>query len=202
MYAELIERRHAADLNGGMALVDGIRHATQEARTLIRDLLEYSRAGRGDLRLEEVATAEAVDRALEALAGPIEAKGAHLSVGALPVVRADRASVVRVFQNLIGNAVKFTDERAPEVGIGAERDADADAWRFWVRDNGIGMDPQDTERIFQPFRRLHGEEAYAGSGIGLAICERIVRQHGGRIWAESRPGEGSVFSFTLPAREA
>jgi signal transduction histidine kinase len=197
MYAELIERRHASDLNGGMALVDGIRHATQEARTLIRDLLEYSRAGRGELALEEIPAGEAVERALEALAGPIQAKGAHISVGALPVVRADRASVTRVFQNLIGNAVKFTDDRAPEVGVGADRDGDS--WRFWVQDNGIGMAAEDTERIFQPFRRLHGEESYPGTGIGLAICERIVRQHGGRIWAISRPGEGSVFSFTLPA---
>jgi signal transduction histidine kinase len=199
MYAELIERRHARDLDGGMALVDGIRHATQEARTLIRDLLEYSRAGRGELALEAVRASDAVDRALEALAGPIEAKGARVSVGRLPVVRADRVSVTRVFQNLIGNAVKFTDERVPEVGIGAEREGEA--WRFWVRDNGIGMAPDDTDRIFQPFRRLHGEEAYPGTGIGLAICERIVRQHGGRIWANSRPGEGSVFSFTLPAAE-
>ena len=90
--------------------------------------------------------------------------------------------------------------RAARVEIGAERDGAM--WRLWVRDNGIGMDPADAERIFQPFRRLHGEEAYPGTGIGLAICERIVTQHGGRIWVTSRPGEGSVFSFTVPAAEA
>ena len=202
MYAELIERRHAADLNGGMALVDGIRGATQEARTLIRDLLEYSRAGRGELALEELDADVLVGRALEALAGPIEAAGAHVTTTRdLPVVRVDRPGVSRVLQNLIGNAVKFTPgDRPPEVEIGAERDGSM--WRLWVRDNGIGMDPADAERIFQPFRRLHGEEAYPGTGIGLAICDRIVAQHGGRIWVTSRPGEGSVFSFTVPAAEA
>jgi signal transduction histidine kinase len=198
MYAELIERRHAADLNGGMALVDGIRSATQEARTLIRDLLEYSRAGRGRLTIEDVSADDMVARALEALAGPIEAAGAHVSAEPLPVVAADRAGICRVFQNLIGNAVKFSAPgRPPEVEVAAERDGAM--WRFEVRDNGIGMDPKDAERVFQPFKRLHGEEAYPGTGIGLAICERIVTQHGGRIWVTSRPGEGSVFAFTLPA---
>jgi signal transduction histidine kinase len=198
MYAELIERRHAADLNGGMALVDGIRNATQEARILIRDLLEYSRAGRGRLALEEIPAGDMVRTALDALAGPIEAAGAHVTVEPLPVVYADRAGVCRVFQNLIGNAVKFAaPDRRPEVHVDAEREAAA--WRFRIRDNGIGMDPGDAERIFEPFKRLHGEEAYPGTGIGLAICERIVSQHGGRVWVTSRPGEGSEFSFTLPA---
>jgi signal transduction histidine kinase len=200
MYAELIERRHAADLNGGMALVDGIRNATQEARTLIRDLLEYSRAGRGELALEDVPAGDMVTRALEALAGPIEAAGARVTVADLPIVRVDRAGVCRVFQNLIGNAVKFTvPGRPPEVAIGAARDGAM--WRLWIRDNGIGMQPADAERIFEPFKRLHGEEAYPGTGIGLAICERIVSQHGGRIWATSTPGAGSTFLLTLPAAE-
>jgi signal transduction histidine kinase len=200
MYAELIERRHATDLNGGMALVDGIRNATQEARALIRDLLEYSRAGRGELSLEDVPAADMVTRALEALAGPIEAAGARVTVADMPVVRVDRAGVSRVFQNLIGNAVKFTvPGRPPEVAIGAARDGAT--WRLWIRDNGIGMQPADAERIFEPFKRLHGEEEYPGTGIGLAICERIVSQHGGRIWATSTPGAGSTFLFTLPAAE-
>src|SRR3954447_2549217 len=136
MYAELIERRHANDLNGGMALVDGIRNATQEARTLIRDLLEYSRAGRGELALEDVPADDMVTRALEALAGPIAHAHARVSVDSLPVVTVDRASLTRVFQNLVGNAVKFTGDRPPEVAIGAEREGRM--WRFWVRDNGIG----------------------------------------------------------------
>jgi signal transduction histidine kinase len=199
MYTELIERRHASDLNGGMALVEGIRHATQEARVLIRDLLEYSRAGRGTPALERVPMADVVQRSLEALAGPIEEAGARVTVQPLPTVMADRANVARVFQNLIGNAIKFTGGAPPEVTIGADREGEE--WRFWVADDGIGMEPRDAERIFEPFRRLHGEEAYPGTGIGLAICERIVRQHRGRIWVVSRPGAGSVFSFTLPAAD-
>jgi signal transduction histidine kinase len=191
MYAELLDRRHAAERNGGTVLIDGIRDATHQARALIRDLLEYSRAGRGELELERVPAREVVDTVLESLAGAIEQAGARVQVDALPVVLADRSNLCRVFQNLVGNAVKFTD--------GAERVADA--WRFSVRDNGIGMQPRDAQRIFEPFQRLHGEDAYPGTGIGLAVCERIVGQHGGRLSVISSPGEGSTFSFTLPAAE-
>jgi signal transduction histidine kinase len=197
MYAELLERRHGPEPAGSHDLIDGIREATQQARTLIRDLLEYSRAGRGDLNVEPLAADVAVNQALEALAGTIESAGAHVRIGSLPVVLADRSNLCRVFQNLVGNAVKFTRGDDPEVSIDAE--PDAGMWRFSVRDNGIGMDPESTGRIFEPFRRLHGEEEYPGTGIGLAVCERIVEQHGGRIWVSSRRGEGSVFSFTMPA---
>ena len=138
-----------------------------------------------------------VAQALEALAGAIEAAHAEVTVGELPAVLADRANLCRVFQNLIGNAVKFTGDRTPQVSIAAERDGEH--WRFSVRDNGIGMNPEHARRIFEPFQRLHGEEDYPGTGIGLAVCERIIDQHGGRIWVSAIPGEGSVFHFTLPA---
>jgi signal transduction histidine kinase len=197
MYAELLERRRGDSPAGDLDLVDGIRGATQQARALIRDLLEYSRAGRGHLHTEEVAVGLVVDQALENLAGAIEESGAQVVVGDLPVVLADRASLCRVFQNLVGNAVKFTGEDTPHVRIEAERDNGE--WRFSVRDNGIGMNPDHAERIFEPFQRLHGEDDYPGTGIGLAVCERIVGQLGGRIWVASTPGEGSVFHFTLPA---
>ncbi|HWC25069.1 MAG TPA: ATP-binding protein [Solirubrobacteraceae bacterium] len=197
MYAELLERRRGEQADGDLELVDGIRGATQQARQLIRDLLEYSRAGRGHLHVEDVPAAAAVDHALHALAAAIESSGAQITVGDLPVVHADRANLCRVFQNLIGNAVKFTGEQTPRVSIEAERDG-AD-WRFSVRDNGIGMKPEHAERIFEPFQRLHGEEDYPGTGIGLAVCERIIDQLGGRIWVTSSRGKGSVFSFTLPA---
>jgi signal transduction histidine kinase len=199
MYAELLERRHGPEPAGSHDLIDGIRGATQQARTLIRDLLEYSRAGRGDLNVEALTASVVVDQALEALAGTIESSGAHVRIGSLPVVLADRSNLCRVFQNLVGNAVKFTRGDDPEVSIEAE--PEGEMWRFSVRDNGIGMDPESTGRIFEPFRRLHGEEDYAGTGIGLAVCERIVEQHGGRIWVTSRRGEGSVFSFTMPAAD-
>ena len=200
MYAELLERRRSERAAGDMDLVDGIRGATQQARGLIRDLLEYSRAGRGHLQVEDVAVGLVVEQALEQLAGAIEESGAQISVGELPVVRADRANLCRVFQNLIGNAVKFAGEETARVSIQAERDGDD--WRISVRDNGIGMDPDHAQRIFEPFQRLHGEEDYPGTGIGLAVCERIVGQLGGRIWVDSRPGEGSVFHVTLPAAAA
>jgi signal transduction histidine kinase len=197
MYAELLERRHGADLDGGAAFLEVIRQATVQAREMIRDLLEFSRAGRGDPELEPVPVAEVVSRALDATRGAIEQAGAEVVVHPLPTVLAERSSLCRVFQNLIGNAVKFSDRAQPEVVVDAER---AGAyWRFNVRDNGIGMAPEHSQRIFEPFKRLHGEERYPGTGIGLAVCQRIVAQHGGTIWVDSRPGEGSVFSFTLPA---
>ncbi|MGH2839338.1 MAG: sensor histidine kinase [Solirubrobacteraceae bacterium] len=197
MYAELLERRHGAeDPKDGPALVDGIRHATGQARALIRDLLEYSRAGRGRLSVERVPATRVVEQALENLAGAIEESGARVHAGSLPVVLADRANLCRVFQNLVGNAIKFAGEHTPEVTIGAERDNGQ--WRFSVSDNGIGMKPDQSERIFEPFQRLHGEEDYPGTGIGLAVCERIIDQHGGKIWVSTRPGEGSTFYFTLP----
>ena len=188
MYAELLERRRGEQADGDLDLVDGIRGATQQARALIRDLLEYSRAGRGHLSVEDVPAGPVVDQALEALAGAIEESGAQVTVGELPVVRADRANLCRVFQNLVGNAVKFTGEDTPRVSIEAERD-NGD-WRFSVRDNGIGMNPDHARRIFEPFQRLHGEEDYPGTGIGLAVCERIIGQLGGRIWVAQQPGRG------------
>ncbi|HEX8160110.1 MAG TPA: ATP-binding protein, partial [Solirubrobacteraceae bacterium] len=201
MYAELLERRRGKDAYADAPdLVEGIRDATQQARALIRDLLEYSRAGKGRLTLEKISAAKIVDQALEALAGAIEQSGAQVTVGEMPTVLADRGNLCRVFQNLVGNAVKFTGDRTPQVRIEAERD-DA-LWRFSIRDNGIGMNPIHAKRIFEPFQRLHGEEDYPGTGIGLAVCERIIDQHGGRIWVSSTPGEGSVFHFTLPAADA
>lgn len=197
MYAELLERRRREQADGDLDLLDGIRGATQQARALIRDLLEYSRAGRGHLHVEDVSAALVVEQALEQLAGAIEESGARVTVAELPVVRADRTNLCRVFQNLIGNALKFTGDTTAHVSIEAERDNGY--WRFSVRDNGIGMNPDHALRIFEPFQRLHGEEDYPGTGIGLAVCERIIDQLGGRIWVSSRPGHGSVFSFTLPA---
>src|SRR4051794_10443429 len=200
MYAELFERRHGVQAGDGGKLIAGIRGATQQARELIRELLEFSRAGRGLPELEEVRVHDVVTQALQALAGPIESARADVTVGDMPVVMADRPNLARVFQNLVGNAVKFTSGRHPQVTIEAERDGRF--WRFSVTDNGIGMDEEHAERIFQPFQRLHGEDEFSGTGLGLAVCERIVAQHGGRIWVRSRLGEGSTFHFTLPAATA
>jgi len=195
MYAQLLEQRHAEELNGGRQLVDGITAATVKARTLIRDLLEYSRAGRGELLNQPVETAEVVQESLEMLAGPIQQAGAQVIVDDLPVILGDPRKLRQVFLNLVSNAVKFCDD-GPVVRISAEVDGATAV--FAIADNGIGMDPAKADRIFQPFQRLHGEDSYPGTGIGLAVCERIIEQHGGRIWVESAPGEGSTFRFTLP----
>jgi signal transduction histidine kinase len=195
MYAQLLEQRHAEDLNGGQQLVEGINAATVKARTLIRDLLEYSRAGRGELLHDPVDMKDLAGEALEMLAGPIEQSAGDVTVEDLPVILGDARKLRQVFLNLIGNALKFS-EGPPRVRVSAE--VQGTTAIFAVTDNGIGMDPGQAERIFQPFHRLHGEEEYPGTGIGLAVCERIIEQHGGRIWAQSAPGEGSTFRFTLP----
>jgi signal transduction histidine kinase len=196
MYVQLLEARHGKDLGSAAQLVDGISAATGHARELIRGLLEYSRAGRGELRIEALKMERVVGEVLDVLAGPIEEAGATIEVGEMPVVRADHRNLCQVFQNLISNAVKFSDGH-PLVKISANR-VDS-SWWFAVSDNGIGMEQSKAEEIFEPFHRLHGEGAYPGTGIGLAVCERIVEHHGGRIWAESEPGKGSTFRFTLPA---
>jgi signal transduction histidine kinase len=195
MYAQLLEQRHAEQLNGGQQLVEGINAATVKARTLIRDLLEYSRAGRGELLNEPVEMRDVASEALEMLAGPIQQANADVTVEELPVILGDARKLRQVFLNLIGNAIKFTQD-APTVRVSAEVQGTTAV--FAVTDNGIGMDPAQAERIFQPFHRLHGEEEYPGTGIGLAVCERIIEQHGGRIWAQSAKGHGSTFRFTLP----
>jgi light-regulated signal transduction histidine kinase (bacteriophytochrome) len=199
MYVQLLEARHGKDLGSATQLVDGISSATGHARELIRGLLEYSRAGRGELRKEQLKIDRVLSEVLDVLAGPIEEARATVEVGDMPMVRADHRNLCQVFQNLISNAVKFSDG-APLVKVSAKR-VDS-SWWFAVSDNGIGMEPSKAEEIFEPFHRLHGEGAYPGTGIGLAVCERIVEQHGGRIWAESAPGKGSTFRFTLPAEAA
>ena len=195
MYAQLLEQRHSRELNGGQQLVEGINAATVKARTLIRDLLEYSRAGRGELLNEPVEMKDVVGEALEMLAGPIEQSGADVTVEQLPVIVGDPRKLRQVFLNLISNALKFAED-IPVVRVSAE--VQGATAIFAVADNGIGMDPGQAERIFQPFHRLHAEEDYPGTGIGLAVCERIIEQHGGRIWAQSAPGQGSTFRFTMP----
>jgi light-regulated signal transduction histidine kinase (bacteriophytochrome) len=140
-------------------------------------------------------------RTLHSLVRAIEEAGAEVTHDPLPTVMADEAQLTQVFQNLIANAVKFRREDVqPRVHISAEREGDE--WLFSVADNGIGIDLEQAERLFQIFQRLHTREEYEGTGIGLALCKRIVKRHGGRIWVDSEPGEGSTFYFTLPACHA
>jgi PAS domain S-box-containing protein len=166
-------------------------------QTLILDLLALSRVGTPAKRFEAVRLDEALGSAVENLRFAIQEAGAIVSHDELPAVMADSSQVVQIFQNLIGNAVKFRSAEPPRVHVSAVRTGDE--WTFSVRDNGIGFEPQYVDRIFAVFQRLHTREEYPGTGIGLAICRKIVERHRGRIWAESKPGSGSTFFFTIPA---
>jgi PAS domain S-box-containing protein len=179
-----------------------IQHAVDGAlrmKTLVSDLLTYSRVETQGKPLVPTAANDACDEAIENLSVTIEESGADVTRSDLPVVTADRVQLARLFQNLIGNAIKYRGQNPPRIQIRAnELDQQ---WLFKVRDNGIGIDPRFHQRIFVIFQRLHTRDQHRGTGIGLAVCKRIVERAGGRIWVESTPGEGSEFCFTLPKPE-
>jgi PAS domain S-box-containing protein len=199
-YLDLIERRYKGRLDAeadefiGFA-VDGAKRM----KTLIRDLLAYSRLGTRPKAREPVAMARPVELALENLKLGIGERYAAISIGPMPVVSGDPVLLTQLFQNLIGNALKFAGKETPRIAITAR--CGKGGWVFSVADNGIGMKNVDLDRIFEIFHRLHSREEYPGTGIGLALCKRIVEIHDGRIWAESEAGKGSVFHFSLPADE-
>ncbi|MBI4928563.1 MAG: PAS domain-containing protein [Anaerolineae bacterium] len=197
-YAQLLQRRYQGTLDErGEKYLGYIVDGAGRMGQLILDLLTYSRVGTRGLNLHPVDTRQAVARALFNLQVAIKEAGAQVRVGELPTIHGDETQLMQLFQNLIGNAIKFRRAEAPLVEISAQRDGEL--WRFAVRDNGIGIDEQYFDRIFEVFSRLHGREDYAGTGIGLAVCKKIVVRHGGKIWVESKQGEGSMFFFTLPA---
>jgi light-regulated signal transduction histidine kinase (bacteriophytochrome) len=165
-------------------------------KTLVQDLLAYSRVEIQGKPLEPTDANDACAEAIENLAVAIAEAGAEVTCEPLPTVNADPVQLKSLFQNLIGNAIKYRGSEPPRIEI---RAADSgDEWEFRIRDNGIGISPQYFERIFVIFQRLHGREEYSGTGIGLAVCKRIVERAGGRIWVESQEGAGSEFCFTLP----
>jgi light-regulated signal transduction histidine kinase (bacteriophytochrome) len=180
--------------------LDHITAAARRMQKLIEDLLALSRAGRSATRLESVSLEDCVDEVLAALRLRIEETGAEVTRDALPTVVGDTTQLGQVFQNLIGNALKFTGEGRPEIALTAERHGNE--WILGVRDNGIGIDPRHAESVFTPFKRLHGMTEYEGTGIGLAICKKSIERHGGRIWVESEVDRGALFRFTLPVGEA
>src|SRR5215218_5526439 len=198
-YLQLLRRRYHGKLDADAdQFIDFAVDGAGRMRDLIDDLLTYSRAGRGDQPLEPVDSHAVVERVVEAIQTVEGAREAHVTIGDLPAVHGDRNQLFQLFQNLIGNAIKFVPEdRTPEVEVAAVRAGDE--WTFAVSDNGIGMEPAHAERIFRMFQRLHTRDEYPGTGIGLAIAKKVVERHGGTIWAESRPEGGSRFNFTLPA---
>ena len=165
---------------------------------LLHDLLAYTEASREpDAPAHSVDMNEVLRRSLSNLAQAIEESGAVIESGALPPVRGRETPLIQLFQNLVGNAIKYrTPERPPRIRIEAERTGSM--WEFAVRDNGVGIAPVYHRQVFGVFKRLHGREI-PGTGIGLAICQRVVERAGGRIWVESEPNAGATFRFTLPA---
>ncbi|HWR97241.1 MAG TPA: ATP-binding protein [Candidatus Methanoperedens sp.] len=171
--------------------------AATRMEALIDDLLAYSRADSGNLEMVPTSAEQALDSALANLRLSLAEAGARITRERLPTVSADGIQLSQLFQNLIGNAIKFRSKEQPcEIHIGTR--GDRGRWVLSVSDNGIGIPARQFDRIFQVFQRLHGRGRYPGTGIGLAICKRIVERHGGRIWVESTIGKGSTFSFSLP----
>jgi light-regulated signal transduction histidine kinase (bacteriophytochrome) len=195
-YAQLIARRHPPEAGEATELLDGIVDSARRMHALIQGLLGYARVGQGGTRWEPLGVAEVVAMALANLKGAIDDSQADVHLGSLPTLNGDRSQLTQLFQNLVGNALKFRGEAPPRVKITAE--PRAAEWLISVEDNGIGVPPEHAERIFQIFQRLHERSRYPGTGIGLAICDRIVKNHGGRIWAAAAPEGGTVFAFTIP----
>ena len=199
-YLQLVEQRYRGKLDAdadefiGFA-VDGAKRM----QALINDLLAYSRVGTKARPFAPTDCAAVVDTAISDLRVAIEECGAEVTRGPLPVVMADAMQFAQLLRNLLGNAIKFRSARPPQVHVEAER-AGA-GWCFAVRDNGIGIEPEYFDRIFVLFQRLHSRREYPGTGIGLALCKKIVERHGGRIWVESAQASGSVFRFTIPYRD-
>lgn len=196
---QILERRYGDTLGEDGREVIG--HAVDGARrmqTLIEDLLAYSRVGTRQKRFDAFPLGAALDEALMNLHVAIEETKAEVAHEELPDVVADRGQLRQLFQNLVGNAIKFRGPDAPRVTVDCAREPGA--WRIRVRDNGIGIAPEYAERVFQVFQRLHTRREYSGTGIGLAICKRIVERHGGRIWVEAAAGGGTAFYFTIPDR--
>jgi PAS domain S-box-containing protein len=200
-YTQLLARRYKGrlDSDADEFIAFAVDGATRMQR-LIQDLLAYSRVGAKEGNLVEISSEEALQRALINLRGAIEETGAIVTNDSLPLVLADDGQLVQLFQNLVGNAIKYQNKGAPEVHVAATAQG-RKKWLFSIRDNGLGIEPQYFERIFGMFQRLHKREEFAGTGVGLAICKKIVERHGGTISVESQPGIGSTFRFILAGSE-
>ena len=172
--------------------VDG----AERMSALLSGLLKYSRVGSRAQPFEKIDCEEILQQALRNLKIAIEENDAEITYDKLPSIKADGTQLVQLFQNLIANAVKFKGDKSPRIHVSAEKDGNY--WVFSIKDNGIGINAGDHERIFMIFQRLHTRNEYSGTGIGLAICKKIVERHGGRIWVNSQPGEGSTFFFNIP----
>ncbi|HUF90305.1 MAG TPA: PAS domain S-box protein [Gemmatimonadota bacterium] len=196
---QLLERHLADHIDGdARKQIDFAQGGVRRMQALIDDLLLYSRVGTEGRAIEDLDSGEVVEDAVQALTVAIEESAGQVTASGLPTIRADRSQLVQLFQNLVSNAIKFRAAAPPRIDVSAEREGDA--WIFSVRDNGIGIEGRYAEHVFTIFQRLHTPEKYPGTGIGLAVCRKIVERHGGHIWVESAPGGGSRFRFTIPIR--
>ena len=200
-YTQLLAERYRGKLDESADKFIGYAsEGAQRMQVLIQDLLAFSRVGRNGTVTGSVDCNVVIAEVLQALASAVQESGATVTYAELPTVWADRTQVAQLFQNLMGNAIKFRGKEPPAVAVQAEKAGQQ--WRFSVSDNGIGIAPEYAENIFVVFQRLHARSEYPGNGIGLAICKKIVEHFGGNIWVESQSGSGSTFKFTLPSHDS
>ena len=196
-YCQLLQRRYQAKLDQNANEFIGFAvEGAKRMQSLINDLLLYSRVGTKGKAFTPTSLDQVLGDALANLTVAVEEAKAEIVHGPLPTVMGDPTQLLQLFQNLIGNAIKFRRDVPIRVVIDAQHEDGQ--WLISVSDNGIGIDPQYAERIFMIFQRLHTREQYPGTGIGLSVCKKIVERHGGRIWVEPGPIEGSIFKFSLP----
>jgi PAS domain S-box-containing protein len=200
-YTQLLAKRYKGHLGSDADefiafAVDGCNRM----QGLIQDLLAYSRAGSNGKAVREISSEDALKAALTNLRAAVEQSSAVVTHDALPAIKTDETQLTQIFQNLVGNAIKYRRAESPQVHVSASKNG-GNEWIFSVRDNGLGIDPQYFDRIFVLFQRLHGRDEFEGTGIGLAICKKLLERLGGRIWVESQPEKGSIFYFALPEME-
>ncbi|HYP54861.1 MAG TPA: ATP-binding protein, partial [Solirubrobacterales bacterium] len=198
-FAQLLQRRYEGQVDErGREYIERMVGGVTRMQKMIADLLAFSRAGRAEIDPRPVDAAELVGEVVESLEAAIAERGADVRIDELPTVEADSNQLQQLFQNLVANALKFSDAEQPRIEIrGAP---DNGGWRFSVLDNGIGVPPEQRQKVFGAFQRLHSRDLYEGSGIGLAICKKIVERHGGEIEiGDGLDGTGSNFTFTIAA---
>lgn len=199
-YSQLLQKRFGGQLGPtGDQYIGFTIQGAMRMESLLAALRTYTQLSMsGQEPVEDVDTGAVLDKALSSLQVAIDESRASITRTALPSIRMYEFQLEQLFQNLIGNAIRYRSEEAPRISVAAVRNGEK--WQFSVQDNGIGIEPQFQEQIFGIFKRLHSKTEYPGTGMGLAICQRIVERVGGRIWVESQPGKGSTFYFTVPCR--
>jgi light-regulated signal transduction histidine kinase (bacteriophytochrome) len=199
-FCQLLERRYKGQLDErGEQYIEFAVDGAKRMQQLINDLLAFSRVGRLTSDFVDVDLSAALAQALTQLDMVVSEAGAQVTSDPLPTVQGENTLLVQLFQNLVGNGVKFSGGATPRIHIGVRRDGDM--WEFCCSDNGIGIEPQYQDKIFVIFQRLHGRDVYGGTGIGLAMCKKIVEYHGGRMWLDTTVTEGATFRWTLPVNE-